>query len=82
MKTIFEVSMIRPDRKRKVNRTLIASNVNVASEAQLFGFVNHSVFTDDERGPDGTVYTMKVMQEGRPARVTTCRKERGRYRTL
>lgn len=81
-KTTFEITMVRPDRKRKVNRILIADNVRVASEAQLFGFVTHSVFKDSERGPEGTVYTMKVTPEGRPSRVTTMRKERGRYKTI
>lgn len=81
-KTVFEISMTRPDRKRKVNRVLIADNVRVSSEAQLFGFVTHSVFTDAERGGNGTVYTMKITPENGPSRCTVMRKQNGKYRTL
>lgn len=80
-KTVFEISMTRPDRKRKVNRVLIADNVRVSSDIQEAGFVTHSVYKDSERGGPGTHYTLKATKEDGSFRMYTVRKdEYGRYR--
>lgn len=79
MKREFTVTMYRPDRKRPITRKFIDTNVRVASDRQLFGYVNHKVFTDRERGGNGTVYVMRDEREDGATRVITMRKESGGY---
>lgn len=81
MATRYELTMTRPDRKRVVKRYLHEDGVRVNSDAQLFGYVNHKLLSDAERGPDGTVYTLKI-SNCRQTRVTTMKKVSGRYRTI
>ena len=78
MKTIYTITMIRPDRKRKVARRLIEDNVRVASVPQKFGYLNHKLFTDAERGPDGTVYLLEEENDNGRS-VATITKRGGRY---
>ncbi len=82
MATRYEVSLIRPDRARTVRRVLHENGVRVNSDAQLFGYLNHKLFSDAERGPDGSVYTLKIKEDSGRTRVTTMKKVGGRYRTI
>lgn len=81
MATRYEVQMIRPDRARSVKRVLHEDGVSTVSDAQLFGYLNHKLFSDDERGGEGTIYNLRIGQ-GRNSVVKTMQKRQGRYRTI
>lgn len=78
MKEVFTVTHIRPDRKRSIKRRLIEDTPRVASEAQLAGYLTHKLFTDAERGPDGSTYVVERETEGRRT-VFAVNKRGGRY---
>lgn len=82
MATRYEVTLVRPDRKRSIKRYLHEDGVRVNSDAQLFGYLNHKLFSDSERGPDGSVYTLRISDNANRTRVTTMKKINGRYRTI
>ena len=79
MKSIFTITHNRPDRKRPVTRKLSANNVRVYSDSQLVGFVAHSVFTDAERGPNGSTYVVREEREDGTTRVVAVNKRNGHY---
>ena len=79
MKSIFTITHNRPDRKRALTRKLIANNVRVYSDSQLVGYVAHSVFTDAERGPDGSTYVVREDREDGTSRIVAVNKRNGRY---
>lgn len=78
MKEVFTVTHIRPDRKRKIVRKLIEETPLVHSEAQLAGYLTHKLFTDAERGGDGSTYVVeREAPSGRT--VFAVNKRGGRY---
>lgn len=78
MKEVFTVTHVRPDRKRSIKRRLIEDTPVVRSEAQLAGYLTHKLFTDAERGPDGSSYVIeREAPSGRS--VFAVNKRNGRY---
>lgn len=70
----YSVRMERPDRKRAVIRRLFNNErIAAASSLQLAGFLTHKLFSDHERGGEGTHYTITVRM-GKTVRVFTVRR--------
>lgn len=78
MKEVFTVTLIRPDRKRKLVRKLIEDTPTTHSDAQLAGYLTHKLFTDNERGPDGSSYLIE-RESPRGRTVFAVNKRNGRY---
>ena len=78
MKRVFTIRHERPARKRPVIRKFIDNDVRVSSDRQLIGYVAHKVFTDSERGGNGSTYSLREEREDGTVRTIAANKVAGR----